>query len=53
LDDILEGLEKQYIICALERTDGNRTDAAKLLGVSFRSIRYKLAKYGILDHGIG
>ena len=52
LENILETLEKQYIIRALEHTGGNRTDAAKLLGISFRSIRYKLAKYGIGDNEI-
>jgi two-component system response regulator PilR (NtrC family) len=49
LEDLLAALEKRYIIKALEMTKGNRTDAAKLLGVSFRSIRYKLAKYGVQD----
>ena len=40
-------LETQLLKDALNRTGGNRTEAAKLLGISFRSIRYKLDKFGI------
>ena len=47
LDDILAALEQAYLRLALERVGGNRTNAAKLLGMTFRSIRYKLDKYGI------
>ncbi len=47
LEELLAGLEKDVINQALERTGGNRTEAARLLGISFRSIRYKLEKYGI------
>ena len=32
---------------ALARADGNKTEAAKLLGLSFRSFRYRLEKLGI------
>ena len=31
----------------LQACDGNRTEAARLLGVSLRSIRYRLSKYGL------
>ena len=47
LEGILADVEKRYLLKALEQTGGNKTDAAKRLGVSFRSIRYKLAKFGI------
>jgi DNA-binding NtrC family response regulator len=40
-------IEKSYIEMALGKTGGNLTKAAELLGVSFRSIRYKAKKYGI------
>ena len=43
----LEGLEKQAILDALEKTGHNRTAAARLLGVSFRTLRYRLAKLGL------
>ncbi|MBI3832508.1 MAG: sigma-54-dependent Fis family transcriptional regulator [Planctomycetes bacterium] len=39
--------ERAYIIQALERTDWNLTEAAKLLGMTFRSIRYRVSKLGI------
>ena len=39
--------EHAYIVQALERTDWNLTEAAKLLGMTFRSIRYRVSKLGI------
>jgi DNA-binding NtrC family response regulator len=38
----------------LEKTNGNRTEAARLLRVSFRSMRYRLSKLGItgIDTGV-
>jgi two-component system response regulator PilR (NtrC family) len=45
LDEHLEALEGALIAAALERTQGNRTEAAKLLNVSFRSLRYRLKKH--------
>lgn len=47
LDDFLEDIEREAIISALEKTKWNRTAAAKLLGVSFRSLRYRLKKLGL------
>ncbi len=47
LDDALVSLERSLIEQALERTDGVRTRAAELLGISFRSFRYRLTKLGI------
>jgi two-component system response regulator PilR (NtrC family) len=44
LEEYLEDLEKQAILDALEQTRWNRTEAARLLGLSFRSMRYRLAK---------
>jgi two-component system response regulator PilR (NtrC family) len=44
LDEMLEDIERQAILQALEETDWNRTAAARKLGISFRSLRYKLAK---------
>ena len=43
----LEQLEKDLIQQALERTDNNQTQAAKLLGVSYDSLRYQIKKFGI------
>jgi len=47
LPDYLERIEKQVIIDALERAGHNKTAAAKLLGISFRTLRYRLAKLGL------
>lgn len=47
LPDYLEQIEKQAIVNALEQTRFNKTAAAKVLGVSFRTLRYKLDKLGI------
>jgi two-component system response regulator PilR (NtrC family) len=47
LEGALEDLERDLLTQSLEHTDGNRTEAARLLRISFRSIRYKLDKYGI------
>jgi two-component system response regulator PilR (NtrC family) len=49
LDRVLGELEKGLLLQALERTGGNRTNAAKLLRTSFRSLRYRLAKYDLGD----
>ncbi|MFY9722942.1 MAG: helix-turn-helix domain-containing protein [Azonexus sp.] len=40
-------LERQAILEALQKTEGNRTAAARLLGVTFRSLRYRLERLGI------
>ena len=45
----LERIERQAIMAALERTRYNRTAAAKLLGVSFRTLRYRIDRLGIKD----
>lgn len=47
LEDYLNRLERQAILDALEKTEGNRTAAARLLGVTFRSMRYRLERLGI------
>ncbi len=47
LDDLLNSIEKRYLKAALEKTGGNKTEAAALLGMNFRSIRYRLSKYGL------
>jgi two-component system response regulator PilR (NtrC family) len=39
--------ERAYILQALERCNWNLTEAAKLLNMTFRSIRYRVSKLGI------
>jgi two-component system response regulator PilR (NtrC family) len=47
LDDHLDEIEKDMLIDALEKTQWNKTEAARKLGISFRSIRYRLKKLGL------
>lgn len=47
LDAIVEGIEKKYLLEALQLADGAKTEAAKMLNLSFRSFRHRLQKYGI------
>ncbi len=47
LDDMLNHQERESIVQALEQTRWNKTKAAKLLGISFRQLRYRIKKLGI------
>ena len=47
LEDFLEGIERNLITDALERTRWNKTAAARDLGITFRALRYKLKKLGL------
>ena len=47
LDDQLNRFERQLILDALSKTSFNRTAAARLLGVTFRSLRYRIERLGI------
>ena len=47
LDDYMENVEKRILENALREAKHNKTEAARRLGITFRSLRYKLDKYGI------
>ena len=47
LDSYMEDVERRMLEDALKRARYNKTRAAELLGISFRSLRYKLKKLGI------
>jgi len=47
LHDFLDQIEREAITKALEATRFNKTAAAKLLGITFRSLRYRLDRLGI------
>jgi two-component system response regulator PilR (NtrC family) len=47
LQDYLDKVERQAINEALERTRFNRTAAAKMLGITFRAMRYRMERLGI------
>lgn len=49
LQDFLDAQEKQVILSALNKTRFNRTAAARLLGVTFRSLRYRMERLGLND----
>lgn len=47
LESYLEDIERQLVESALRQADYNKTNAASLLGISFRAFRYRLKKLGI------
>lgn len=47
LEEILLKIEKEYLLKALDQAGGSRKKAAKLLGVTMRSLRYRLEKFGL------
>lgn len=49
LQDHLDRVERQAILDALQKTRFNRTAAARLLGVTFRSLRYRMERLGLND----
>jgi two-component system response regulator PilR (NtrC family) len=49
LEAYLEDIERQILSQALEESRWNKTATAKLLGISFRSLRYRLKKLGLED----
>ena len=50
LEEFLQEVERAELLRALEATHWNRTAAAKKLGMTFRSLRYRLQKLS-LDQG--
>ena len=49
LADYLDSVERTAILGALNQTGFNRTAAAKILGVTFRALRYRMERLGITD----
>ena len=49
LQDQLDQVERDAILGALEKANGNRTAAARMLGITFRSMRYRMARLGLAD----
>lgn len=47
LDNVIGEVERRLIMEALDRTSGVRKAAADLLGITFRSMRYRLEKHGL------
>ena len=51
LEKELELLERNYLVEALSQAGGIKKNAAELLGLNFRSFRYRLKKYGLAEKG--
>ena len=49
LTDYLDSVERSAIVEALQQTGFNRTAAAKVLGITFRALRYRMERLGITD----
>jgi DNA-binding NtrC family response regulator len=49
LDRTLEQVEAEYIRHVLERVEGNKSQAAKVLGIDRKTLREKLKRYGVSD----
>jgi two-component system response regulator PilR (NtrC family) len=49
LQDHLDRVERDAILEALQKTRFNRTAAARLLGVTFRSLRYRMERLGLKE----
>lgn len=47
----VEALEKKLIFDALSKSDGNQSQAGRMLGLTERNLRYKMQKYGIKKFG--
>lgn len=46
IDEYIKGIEKSEILRAIEQTE-SKTDAAELLGITFRSLRYRCSEHNI------
>lgn len=53
LPDYLDRVERQALLEALQQTGFNRTAAAKLLGLTFRTMRYRMERLGIKEPDAG
>ena len=47
LESWMDDVERRYLVEALRRAEGRKTRAAELLGLTFRSFRYRLDKHGL------
>jgi len=50
LEKVVEDVERTLLLKALDRTKGIKKKAAELLQINFRSMRYRLEKYGLNNH---
>ena len=48
---VLEDVERQLVVQALERSHGNQTHAGHLLGINRDQVRYRIEKFGLIKPG--
>ena len=53
LPELMDRIERRAILRALKQTEFNRTAAAKILGISFRALRYRMGRLGITERDDG
>jgi two-component system response regulator PilR (NtrC family) len=51
LDDIVSNVEREFLLKALEQSKNSKKEAARLLNITMRSIRYRLEKFGLDSKG--
>jgi DNA-binding NtrC family response regulator len=51
LRDVLKKVEKEHILATLKKTDWSRTDAAKILGIDYKTLYNKMKEHGIAEDG--
>jgi len=51
LEKVIGQIEKEILIKAIHRANGIKKHAARLLGITFRSMRYRVEKYGLAGPG--
>jgi two-component system response regulator PilR (NtrC family) len=51
LDDIVANVEREFLLKALEQSKSSKKEAARLLNITMRSIRYRLEKFGLDSKG--
>lgn len=49
----LHEMERRYIMSVLEKTNGNKSEAAKILGITIKSVYNKLHEYESTGHSLG
>ena len=49
LRDVLKKVEREHIMATLEKTNWNRTEAAKILGIDYKTLYNKMREHGISE----
>jgi DNA-binding NtrC family response regulator len=49
LKDVLKKVEREHILATLEKTSWNRTEAAKILGIDYKTLYNKMKEHGIAE----